>query len=117
MVTVFFLLLLSSRLLHATFTTEVLRPEFERAFTEQCTAKKYPFIQQFVENQKNSTDRYIYFVMQERGLDTKGLGDRIFALSTAAAIAVRFHRKLIIQSNDGFKDIFAPHRDNSVAGT
>ena len=117
MVIVFCALLLSSRLIHASFTTEVLRPEFERSFNEQCTAKKYPFIKEFFENQSNSTDRYMYFVMQERGVETRGLGDRAAALLTAAAIAVRFRRKLIIQSNDGFDKLFAPHRSDYTAGS
>ena len=112
MVIAFYALLLSSHLIHASFTTEVLRPEFERAFNEQCTAKKYPFIKEFFENQSNSTARYMYIIIQERGL-----GDRVAALLTATAIAVRFRRKLIIQSNDGFDILFAPHRSDYSAGS
>lgn len=113
----FFLLFLSFRVIHSSFTTEVLRPEFERAFNVQCTAAKYPFINDFFEIQKNSTDRYIYFIMQDPSRDTRGLGDRVAALLTAAAIAVRFRRKLIIQSNDGFDKLFVPHRADYAAGT
>ena len=111
-----FLLFLSFRVIHSSFTTDVLRPEFERAFNEQCTAAKYPFIKDFFEIQKNSTDRYIYFIMQEPGFDTRGLGDRVAALLTAAAIAVRFRRKLIIQTSDGFDKLFVPHRADYAAG-
>ena len=70
----------------------------------------------FFEHQSNLTERYMYFVMQEHGLDTKGLGDRVAALLTATAIAVRFRRKLIIQSNDGFDKLFIPHRADYTAG-
>ena len=114
---VFFLLLISSRLLHASFTTEVLRPLFEKEYEEQCSPKKYPFIQEFFENQQNTTDRYVYFTMQGHGIDTGGLGDRIFGLTTAIAIALRFRRKLIIHSNDGFGEVFVPHRAGYTLGT
>ena len=54
--------------------------------------------------------------MQEPRRDTKGLGDRVAALLNAAAIAVRFRRKLIIQSSDGFDTLFVPHRADYAAG-
>ena len=83
---VFTIIWVFSRLAKSSYTTEVLQPQFEKLFADRCTAKKYPFLQQFFEVQNRPTDRYIYFVLHEHGLDTQGLGDRIAGLLTAASI-------------------------------
>jgi hypothetical protein len=113
---VFTIIWLLSRLVQSSYTTEVLQPQFEKSFADRCTAKKYPFLQQFFEVQNRPTDRYIYFVLHEHGLETAGLGDRIAGLLTAASMAVIYDRKLVIESSSGFEELFAPRNPDIAAG-
>lgn len=113
---VFTLLLVWCRLVQSSFTTEVLQPEFEKVFADRCTSNKYPFIEKFFEIQNRPTDRYIYFVLHEHGFITEGLGDRVAGLLTAAAIAVMYDRKLVVESSSGFEELFAPHNPDNTAG-
>ena len=110
------LLFVLYRLVLSSFTTEVLRPEFEKSFVDRCTSTKYPFLDKFFEIQNRPTNRYIYFIFHEHGVETQGLGDRIAGLLTAAAIAVMYDRKLVIESSSGFEELFAPHNSHIAAG-
>jgi hypothetical protein len=93
----------------ATYTTEVLRPEFERTFRDRCSPQKYPFIDLFYKNLENPSNRFVHFVFHEHGLRNGGFGDRIAGLVTSAAIALRYNRTLLIESGNGFDQLFRPY--------
>ena len=65
----------------SSYTTEVLRPAFEKTFTDRCTVEKYPFIEKYYKNLENPTDRYIQFIFHESGRQSGGFGDRIAGTS------------------------------------
>ena len=73
-------------------------------------------MEKFFKIQNRPTDRYIYYVLHEHGVNTQGLGDRIAGLLTAAAVAVMYDRKLVIESSSGFEELFEPHNPDIAAG-
>ena len=104
--------LLTAKLASSSYTTEVLQPAFLKSFTDRCTVEKYPFIQRFYERQNNPGDRYVHFVFHEHRFRNGGFGDRLAGLITAAAIALRFDRQLLIESRSGFEELFRPYHPN-----
>ena len=98
-------------LLESSYTTEVLRPAFEKTFKDKCL--KYPFVHQYWQNLENPPTRnIIHFVFHEHGLRNGGFGDRIAGLITATAMALRFNRTLVIESGNGFDKLFRPYHPN-----
>jgi hypothetical protein len=90
--------------------TQSLRTRFETAFQEKCT--KYPFVKQWERSLENTTDRYVTFMYHEPGLKNGGFGDRIAGLLNAMAIALRSNRTLLIESQNGFHNLFQPYHSN-----
>lgn len=88
-----------------------LQAEFERNFHETCS--KYRFVDNFVKNMENPSDRFVVFVYHENGLKNGGLGDRLGGLISATMIALRLNRTLLIQSANGFDKLFRPYSNNS----
>jgi hypothetical protein len=105
-----FFIFLNSQFIDSSYTTEVLKPAFEKSFHDRCTTEKYPFVQKFVDKLENPGDRFVHFVLHEHGFHNGGFGDRLAGLLTATAMALRFDRQLLIQSNNGFDELFEPYR-------
>jgi hypothetical protein len=84
-----------------------LSTRFEKQFHRKCD--KYPFVQHHYAKLENPGERYINFVYQEPGLRNGGLGDRIGGLVSAAAIAMRFNRTLVIRSYNGLGELMRPY--------
>lgn len=105
----FFCVFLKSQFIDASYTTEVLKPAFEKSFHDRCTIEKYPFIKAFTNKLENPGDRFVHFVLHEHGFRNGGFGDRLAGLLTATAMALRFDRQLLIQSNNGFDELFEPY--------
>jgi hypothetical protein len=93
----------------SSYTTEVLRPAFEQTFRERCPVSKYPFIERYYRNIEQPSDRFMNFVFHEHGLKNGGFGDRIAGLISTAFIALRYNRTLLIQSGNGFDELFRPY--------
>lgn len=105
---------LNSQFINASYTTEVLKPAFEKNFHDRCTAEKYPFVEKFIKKLENPGDRFVHFVLHEHNLRNGGFGDRLAGLLTATAMAFRFDRQLLIQSNNGFNELFEPYRPPGI---
>lgn len=90
-----------------TSTLQQLRETFERDFHSSCDS--YQFVQRYISNIENPSNRHIVFVYHENGLKNGGLGDRLGGIVTAAANAIRFNRTLLIQSANGFENLFRPY--------
>ena len=104
---VFYLLMGGS---FGSYMSDVLRPAFEKSFNDKCNSNKYPFIEQHYKNLENpSSNKFVHFVFHENGLKNGGFGDRLAGLITAAAIAFRFNRTLLIESSNGFDQLFRPY--------
>lgn len=103
------LLLLTVLITDSSYTTEVLRPAFEQTFHERCPMSKYPFIERYYRSLEQPSDRFINFVFHEHGLKNGGFGDRIAGLISTAFIALRYNRTLLIQSGNGFDELFRPY--------
>jgi hypothetical protein len=88
------------------YTYDVLRPKFYREFTQMCS--KYPFYHNYLNNLKYPPGRFVVFVFQEANLKTGGMGDRMAGLLTAAGMAIRYNRTLIIRSQNGLDKLFRP---------
>lgn len=102
------------RFTDSSYTTEILRPAFEKTFRDSCTIEKYPFIGTFFKNLENPSDRFVHFVFHEHGLKNGGFGDRLAGLVSATAMALRFNRTLVIESGNGFDQLFRPHHPNAT---
>ena len=76
-----------------------LEMSFTSSFMDSCM--KYPFVQQYWDSLERPTGRHIVFVLQEPGLKNGGFGDRVGGLLTAAMMALRFNRTLLVQSSNG----------------
>jgi hypothetical protein len=98
----------------SSYTTEILRPAFEKTFRDSCTIEKYPFIEKYYKNLENPSDRFVHFVFHEHGLKNGGFGDRLAGLVSAIAIALRFNRTLVIESGNGFDQLFRPYHPNAT---
>ena len=109
-----FLLFANIQFCFSSYTTEILRPRFEKAFADRCTTEKYPFIDRYYRNLENPNNRFVHFVFHEHGLHNGGFGDRIAGLISATAIALRFNRTLLIESGNGFDQLFRPYHPNST---
>ena len=109
-----FLLLANIHVCFSSYTTEILRPRFEKAFTDRCTSEKYPFIERYYRNLENPNYRFVHFVFHEHGLHNGGFGDRISGLISATAIALRFNRTPLIESGNGFDRLFRPYHPNAT---
>jgi hypothetical protein len=95
--------------------TKSLRSRFENAFVDKC--QKYPFVKQWENKLEHTGDRYVTFMYHEPGLRNGGLGDRIGGLLNAMGIALRFNRTLLIESQNGFHDLFRPYHSSVVEGS
>lgn len=104
-----FTALLFPHLLNCSYTTEILRPAFEKTFADRCNPQKYPFMERYYQNLENPSDRFVHFVFHEHGLKNGGFGDRLAGLVSSAFIAVRFNRTLVIESGNGFDELFRPY--------
>ena len=102
-------LLFIPHLLHSSYTTEILRPAFEKTFADRCNTEKYPFMERYYQNLENPSDRFVHFVFHEHGLKNGGFGDRLAGLVSSAFIAIRFNRTLVIESGNGFDELFRPY--------
>ena len=71
-----FTALLFPHLLNSSYTTEILRPAFEKTFADRCNPQKYPFMERYYQNLENPSDRFVHFVFHEHGLKNGGFGDR-----------------------------------------
>ena len=80
-------------------STSELERTFTKSFMNSCM--KYPFVQQYWDSLEHPTGRHVVFVLQEPGLKNGGFGDRIGGLLTAAMMAMRFNRTLLVQSSNG----------------
>lgn len=109
-----FLLLSYIPVCKPSYTTDVLRPRFEKAFTDRCTSEKYPFIDRYYKNLENPNNRFVHFVLHEHGLHNGGFGDRIAGLISATAIALRLNRTLLVESGNGFDQLFRPYHPNAT---
>jgi hypothetical protein len=103
------LVLLLARPVTPSYTTEVLRPAFEKTFQDRCNPTKYPFMDRFYRNLEAPSDRFVNFVFHEHGLRNGGFGDRLAGLISSAFIAIRYNRTLVIQSGNGFEELFRPY--------
>eukprot|EP00605_Chrysophyceae_sp_TOSAG23-4_P002970 GSChrysophyteH1.ASY1.ANO1.3272.1 assembled CDS len=86
--------------------TRALRKRFEDSFLDKCL--KYPFVKQWENLLEHTTDRYVTFIYHEPGLRNGGLGDRISGVINAVGLALRFNRTLLIESQNGFHELFQP---------
>lgn len=108
---IFFLIYLQMHVLHGKTYFEQLKNRFEASFQDRC--HNYPFVNQYLKRLADPGDRFVVFVWQEAGLQTGGLGDRLAGLITAATMALRFNRTLLIESNTGsFGTMFQPYQIN-----
>jgi hypothetical protein len=89
------------------YTYDVLRPRFHQQFVKSCS--KYPFYHQYLSNLEHPPGRFVVFVFQENKALSGGLGDRMAGLITAAGMAIRFNRTVIIRSQDGLDKLFRPY--------
>jgi hypothetical protein len=80
---------------------------FTESFRDRCS--KYSFVNQYKELSINAHARFLVFVYNEKGRKSGGFGDRMGGLVTAVANAIRFKRKLLIKSSNGFDDLFRPY--------
>jgi len=92
-----------------------LRTRFEAAFTETCS--KYPFVDRWVRQLENPGNRYVVFVYHENGQrgTRGGFGDRISGLISAAGIALRTNRTLLIQTANNFGSLFRPYFPSNLS--
>jgi hypothetical protein len=89
------------------YVHDILKPQFYREFTQMCS--KYPFYHNYLNNLKYPPGRFVVFVFQEANLKTGGMGDRMAGLLTAAGMAIRYNRTLIIRSQNGLEKLFRPY--------
>jgi hypothetical protein len=89
------------------YTYDVLKPKFHQEFVDSCS--KYPFYHNYLNNLKHPPGRFVVFVFEEKNLKTGGMGDRMAGLLTAAGMAIRFNRTLIVRSQDGLGKLFRPY--------
>jgi hypothetical protein len=87
-----------------------LRDIFQKDFHDSCDS--YPFVKEYYRQLENPSGRFIVFVYHEPGLRNGGLGDRLAGLITATAIALRLNRTLLVQSANGFDNLFRPYHEN-----
>ena len=92
---------------NAQVTIEYLKDMFTRDFHRTCD--KYSIVEQYINILRKPPNRYIVFVYSEEGLKNGGIGDRFGGLITATAIALRFNRTLLVESNDGMDMLFQPY--------
>lgn len=109
-----FFVFLNERFADSSYTFEVLKPAFEKSFHDRCTVEKYPFIEKFIKKLENPGDRFVHFVLHEHGFRNGGFGDRLAGLLTATAMALRFDRQILIQSNNGFDELFEPYHPTGI---
>ena len=76
-----------------------MRRSFVSSFQRSCM--KYPFVQEYWSSLEHPSGRHVVFVLQEPGLKNGGFGDRVGGLITAAMLALRFNRTLLVQSSNG----------------
>jgi hypothetical protein len=93
------------------FVKDVLKPQFHKNFINSCT--KYPFTQQFSHKLKNPNGKVVVFVFQEPGHMNGGFGDRLAGLVTAAGLALRYNRTLIIRAQNDFSKLFQPYASDA----
>jgi hypothetical protein len=110
----FIFIFLNSQFIDSSYTTEVLKPAFEKSFHDRCTTEKYPFVKKFVDKLENPGHRFVHFVLHEHGFHNGGFGDRLAGLLTATAMALRFDRQILIQANNGFDELFEPYRPPGI---
>jgi hypothetical protein len=101
------LLMLSELSWSDTLADILIRDSFHKTFHHKCS--RYPFVEQFWKNLDNPSSEFVEFVYHEAGLKNGGFGDRLGGLITAAAIALRLNRTLVIKSGNGFGDYFRPY--------
>lgn len=83
--------------------------QFKKTFEKSCL--KFNFVHEFWRNLETPSDRFLIFVFEDEGTVKGGLGDRLAGLITAAAMALRFNRTLLIQSSNKFDSLFRPYRN------
>ena len=88
-----------------------IEKRFQRSFNQTCL--KYDFVKKYWNSLLYPNGRYVVFVLNEPGLKNGGLGDRIGGILTAMMMSLRFNRTLLIQSSNGFDELFRPYSDPS----
>jgi hypothetical protein len=102
-------------MLHTAVAFDLLqyhKNSFEKTFHDRCD--KYPFVGQYINKLEHSDERYFVFVYQENGLKNGGLGDKLGGLVSAAAMALRFNRTLILRSNNDMHEVFRPYHPTDI---
>jgi hypothetical protein len=94
------------------FVYDVLKPRFERDFRQYCL--KFPFVQDYLHQLKHPSGRYVVFVFQQHHQLSGGFGDRLAGLVTAAALALRYNRTLIVHSQSDFFKLFRPYDPDAL---
>ena len=98
---------------HAKAYSLRLREKFEQSFHDKCA--KYHFVDKWVQSLEEGMYRNYYtFMFQENGLKNGGLGDRLGGLLTAIGTALRTNRTLLIESNNGFHELFRPYHPEDI---
>lgn len=102
-----FVVCIPTTLSHSNTTREY---EFTKTFHDKCDS--YPFVLQYQKLLEKPSDKYVVFVFSENGQNKGGLGDRLGGMMTGIAIALRFNRTFLIESNNGFDRYFTPYYDD-----
>ena len=91
-----------------------MKSKFEKDFHQKCD--KYPFVKRYVEmvEQNNEEGRFVTFVFNDINQVTGGMGDKLAGLTTAAAVALRFNRTLLIRSDNEVHRLFRPYHPTDI---
>lgn len=89
-----------------------IREKFHQQFLNKCL--KYPIVDKYIQMMENPSDKYLFFVYQDPAVLNGGFGDRMGGLLSAFVQALRFNRTLIIQSKNGFNELFRPYHPTDI---